>query len=219
MHSYFHVYSKNYSSLSNNYVLSFFLLTNINHQGICFFHLGEFDRALTSLGVALKIVDRSMGDSNRCVPNNPIKAIEIDQSNVLNCDSTGKRNEQNLNETAPPVHLNSDTKSENNNYKMAEREKILSYISKTMKNLEVQKTNVSNQRNAMRKAFASPNGLGEKRSRTSADRKCVELKFPAAITGPPSKYYVDLKGVILNVVSVLYRLVVTLFFGSKRNKK
>ena len=195
------------------------------HAGICFFHLGEFDRALTSLGEALKIVDRSMADHDSniltCDPKNTIDATEANRSNALNCDSLDKvnKNDQDFNETAPTLHIHSDKKSGKNNYKMAEREKILSYIFKTMKNLEVQKTNVSNQRNAMRKAFASPKGLGEKRSRASVDRKRVELKSPAARTGLPSRYFMDLKGVILNVVAVVYRLIMTLLFGSKRNKK
>ena len=202
------------------------LLTNMVNSGICFFHLGEFDRALTSLDEALKIVHRSIADHDSNISissSSPINDLQAVSSSAP-FDSLDKRNDEKCAEITSPPHLQSGNKIsettncfEKNNYKMAERDKILSYISRTMKNLEVQKTNVSNQRNAMRKAFASPKGLAEKRSR-SRDRKCVGLKSPTAITGPPSRHFMGIVGTIRNVVDVVYGMIMTFFFGSKYDK-
>ena len=134
--------------------------------GICFFHLGEFDRSLVSLKKSLRIVDACLasdlddvtsseaGHQGTAENRNTFQNGKVEiESRMVDDDSTISENKEREKMKA--------SKDDASAYKLKEKQKIQSYISKTEKNIEVQKSNILQQKKAMQKLFSSSDGLGE----------------------------------------------------------
>lgn len=140
--------------------------------GICFFHLGEFDRSLVSLKKSLRIVDACLASDLDDVTSSEAQGtaenrntfqngkVEI-ESRMVDDDSTISENKERVKMKA--------SKDDASAYKLKEKQKIQSYILKTEKNIEVQKSNILQQKKAMQKLFSSSDGLGETKRGDKSD--------------------------------------------------
>lgn len=205
-------------------------------SGICFFHLGEFDRAHLSLTKALKILNLSPSKERNKVENSPNNHnnnenlnVSIGNVNIINGGNSDDLNSpMNNNERSAVKNKESEgeiKKDETEIYKLKEKQKILSFIAKTEKSLEVQKINELKQKKAMQKVFSSGAILGEKKRIDKSDNKSKikTLNNESQTYDPPcqaNKKNVKMKTFVFNFFAYLFRLIVQYFssMGSKKRK-
>lgn len=111
-----------------------------------------------------------------------------------------------------------------NAYKLKEKQKILSYIIKTEKNIEVQKSNILQQKKAMQKAFSSGAGLGQTKRGDKSD--CARKKSnPDTIEKrssqiePTSRENGNILTTLLSFFAYLFRAFLSFFVSSRATKR
>ena len=134
--------------------------------GICFFHLGEFDRALLSLERALGIINMALSVAAAATPV-PVPSSSSSRLRRRSADRGRGADSSDGNDEVEEEegdHVNSAiTKKgqEEVDYRSIERRRILLFISKAKKGVDRQGVNEMNQKRALQRVFAAGQVLGE----------------------------------------------------------
>jgi hypothetical protein len=193
--------------------------------GICFFHLGEFDRSLASLKKSLRIVDACLASDLDDVSHD-----EAGQEETRNTFQNGEvKIESRIlvdNSKIPEQHKMEKRKASRddaNAYKLKEKQKIQSYILKTEKNMEVQKSNILQQKKAMQKLFSSGDGLSEVKRGDKRDCARKRSKSDTSEVRPSrvesSRRNGNILTALINFFTYLFSVFLSFFVPSRTSKR
>jgi hypothetical protein len=196
--------------------------------GICFFHLGEFDRSLASLKKSLRIVDACLASDLDDVTHDEAGQEETAENRITFQNGEVEIEPRILDDNSkiPKHHKTEERKpsiDDSNAYKLKEKQKIQSYILKTEKNREIQKSNILQQKKAMQKLFSSGDGLGEVKRGDKRDCARKRSKSDTSEVRPSrveaSRKNDNILTALINFFTYLFSVFLSFFVPSRTSKR